>query len=117
MLSADGNLVLVYNGEIYNYRELRGELFDYPYKTKTDSEVILAAFIRWGHSCVDHFKGMFAFAIWDCAKKELYIVRDRLGVKPLYFYSNKGLIHLQLRAEGYTGHRIGTTGTVTIFSC
>ena len=85
MLSADGNLILVFNGEIFNYRELKRELSDYKYKTLTDSEVILAAWIRWGVDCPSHFKGMFAFAVWDCTKKELFIARDRFGVKPLYF--------------------------------
>ena len=91
MLSSDGNLVLVFNGEIYNYRELRQELNDYPYRTRTDSEVILAAYIKWGYHCAGHFNGMFAFAIWDCSKKELLLVRDRLGVKPLYFCQKPGL--------------------------
>lgn len=80
-----GNYVLIFNGEIYNYREIKAKLTDYPYKTDSDSEVILAAYTRWGISCLQHFNGMFAFAIWDKAKQSLFVVRDRLGIKPLYF--------------------------------
>ncbi|WP_161887656.1 asparagine synthase (glutamine-hydrolyzing) [Pontibacter russatus] len=86
MLSADGNLVLVFNGEIYNYRELKQELRDYPYQTQTDTEVILAAWQKWGRECVHHFNGMFALAISDKAKNEVFLFRDRLGIKPLYYF-------------------------------
>ncbi|WP_299821867.1 asparagine synthase (glutamine-hydrolyzing) [uncultured Pontibacter sp.] len=92
MLSADGNLVLVFNGEIYNYRELKQELQDYSYSTQTDTEVILAAYERWGKDCVHHFNGMFAFALWDKIKNELLIFRDRLGIKPLYYYQQDSLL-------------------------
>lgn len=88
MVSADKRCILVFNGEIYNYRELRKELDDYPFQTHSDSEVILAAYARWGEHCVDHFNGMFAFAIWDDEKHELFMVRDRLGIKPLYYYAD-----------------------------
>lgn len=83
--SKDKRLVLVYNGEIYNYRELKIELSDYPFQTKSDTEVIIAAYLKWGKSCVEHFNGMFAFAIWDQQEKELFIARDRMGIKPIYF--------------------------------
>src|SRR5690242_4135470 len=63
--NADSTLWISFNGEIYNYLELREQLTDYPYRTRTDTEVILAAYERWGIDCVDHFIGMFAFAIWD----------------------------------------------------
>ena len=89
MLSADGNLVLIFNGEIYNYRELKQELQEYPYQTQTDTEVILAAWEKWGRECVHHFNGMFAFVIWDKAKNEVYLFRDRLGIKPLYYYQQE----------------------------
>ena len=87
MSSHDGRFTLVFNGEIYNFRELKKKL-DYPFASGTDSEVIIAAFIKWGKQCVTRFNGMFAFAIWDAEKKELFIARDRLGIKPLYFYRN-----------------------------
>ncbi|NDK54517.1 asparagine synthase (glutamine-hydrolyzing) [Pontibacter fetidus] len=91
MYSMDGNLVLVFNGEIYNYKELKQELREYSFQTHTDSEVILAAYMRWGYECVHRFNGMFAFAIWDIRKQDLFIGRDRLGVKPLYYYRHNEL--------------------------
>jgi len=88
-VSNDGNFVIVFNGEIYNYKDVRNQLNDYNFKTNSDTEVILAAFIKWGENCQRIFNGIFAFAIWDKTKKELFVSRDRLGVKPLYyFYSN-----------------------------
>ncbi|MBC5991627.1 asparagine synthase (glutamine-hydrolyzing) [Pontibacter cellulosilyticus] len=111
MLSFDGNEMLIFNGEIYNYRELKQELSDYPYATHTDSEVILAAYKRWGTDCVHHFNGMFAFAIWDKAKQELFIARDRLGIKPLYYYQKDQMLLFssEIRAllkSGYVPRKI-----------
>jgi asparagine synthase (glutamine-hydrolysing) len=105
MFSSDERYVLVFNGEIYNYRELRQILSEYPYKTNTDSEVILAAFQRWGVDCMNHFNGMFAFAIWDRQFGELLLVRDRLGIKPLYFYLGQDylLFSSEIRALLSTG--------------
>ncbi|HKR91950.1 XrtA/PEP-CTERM system amidotransferase [Novosphingobium sp.] len=86
MVSLDGRAVLVFNGEIYNYRELRQELKNAGAKFRTDgdSEVILAAWQRWGTDCVTHLHGMFAFAIYDLDARTLFLARDRLGVKPLF---------------------------------
>jgi asparagine synthase (glutamine-hydrolysing) len=91
-LSSDGHqpytaqdYVIVYNGELYNYKEIRAQLKEYPFKTKTDTEVILAAYITWGEKCLDLFNGMFAFAIWNKNNEELFIARDRVGIKPLYY--------------------------------
>lgn len=102
MLSADGRYVIVYNGELYNYRELKLELQRvsygskeqaYFFKTNSDTEVILAAFIRWGTSCLDKFNGMFAFALYDTQENSLFMARDRMGIKPLYYsYANKQLV-------------------------
>ncbi|HEY8184925.1 MAG TPA: hypothetical protein VIF64_02585, partial [Pyrinomonadaceae bacterium] len=89
MSSADGNLWLVFNGEIYNYLELRAELKDYPYRSQTDTEVILAAYERWGENCLDHFVGMFAFLIWDGRKQQMFAARDRFGVKPLNYHQRR----------------------------
>jgi len=77
--------VMVFNGEIYNYEDVRATI-DYQWKTHSDTEVILAAYIKWGKDCLQHLNGMFAFAIWDKSKQELFMARDRIGVKPFYFY-------------------------------
>ncbi|HLF47485.1 MAG TPA: asparagine synthase (glutamine-hydrolyzing) [Chitinophagaceae bacterium] len=81
---------IVHNGEIYNYLELKEELSKkgYSFKTKTDTEVMAAAFDCWQETCVDYFDGMFAFAIWDEKEKELFVSRDRFGEKPFYYYFN-----------------------------
>ncbi|MCJ2177659.1 XrtA/PEP-CTERM system amidotransferase [Novosphingobium album (ex Hu et al. 2023)] len=86
MASLDGRAMLVFNGEIYNYRELRQELKEAGahFRTDGDSEVILAAWQRWGPDCVSRLHGMFAFAIYDLDARTLFLARDRLGVKPLY---------------------------------
>jgi asparagine synthase (glutamine-hydrolysing) len=84
MVSADGRYVLTFNGEIYNYVELREELADYPFRSRTDSEVLLAAWCRWGERALDRLVGMFAFVVWDTVERRLVAVRDRFGVKPLY---------------------------------
>ena len=87
MVSADGSLCVVYNGEIYNYRELAGELRELgcEFRTNCDTEVILHAWRHWGERCVDRFRGMFAFALYDKRQKSLFLARDRFGIKPLFF--------------------------------
>ena len=87
MASSDGRAMLVFNGEIYNYRELREELrgSGAEFRTDGDSEVILAAWQRWGPACVTRLHGMFAFAIYDLETRTLFLARDRLGVKPLFY--------------------------------
>ena len=91
MFSEDGNLVIVFNGEIYNYLELRKDLEKkgYQFKTRTDTEVILALYQFEGPNCLDKLFGMFAIALWDKCKQELFLARDRLGKKPLYYYHDK----------------------------
>ena len=86
MAAADGHAMLVFNGEIYNYRELRQELKEAgaSFRTDGDSEVIIAAWQKWGPDCVGRLHGMFAFAIYDADARTLFLARDRLGVKPLY---------------------------------
>lgn len=86
MSNLDGILWLTFNGEIYNYQELRLELSEFPFKGRSDTEVLLAAYQRWGGSCLDQLIGMFAFAIWDQNEKSLFAARDRFGVKPLYYH-------------------------------
>ena len=89
MSSADGRHVLVYNGEIYNFRELRAELGG-AWRSDSDSEVILAAYARWGKAFLQRLRGMFALGIWDREEKKLLLARDRLGVKPLYYALHGG---------------------------
>ncbi|MEZ0539264.1 asparagine synthase (glutamine-hydrolyzing) [Fibrella arboris] len=80
-----GRYVIVFNGEIYNYQSIRQRLADYPFRTHSDTEVVLAAYDRWGIECLHAFNGMFAFAIWDRQTARLFAVRDRLGKKPFYY--------------------------------
>ncbi len=86
MTDSTGSLWIVFNGEIYNYLELRAEMPDYPYQSQTDSEVVLAAYQRWGEACLDHFIGMFAFILWDEGQQRLFAARDRFGIKPLFYH-------------------------------
>ncbi|HYH81418.1 MAG TPA: asparagine synthase (glutamine-hydrolyzing), partial [Longimicrobium sp.] len=90
MADAGRRYWIAFNGEIYNYRELREELGDYPFRTRTDTEVVLAAFRRWGEGCLERFVGMFAFLLWDEQEKRLFAARDRFGVKPLYLHQGPG---------------------------
>ena len=87
MVSPCGRYVLVMNGEIFNYQDLKGSI-KYPYQSNSDSEVVLAAWSVYGEKCVKMFHGMFAFAIWDKQERRLFLVRDRMGVKPLYWSKN-----------------------------
>ncbi|MGA9589631.1 MAG: asparagine synthetase B, partial [Salegentibacter sp.] len=85
---------LSFNGEIYNYKELREELrLSYNFKTASDTEVLLAAFLKWGKDCLQKFNGMFAFAIWDSAEKKLFAARDRFVVKPFYYSEANGNLY------------------------
>lgn len=87
MRSPDGNLYIVFNGEIYNFLELRNELkADFEFKTQSDTEVLLAAYQKWGEDCLDRFIGMFAFVIWNKDRRTAFAARDRFGVKPFYYH-------------------------------
>ena len=96
MSNEDGTLQVVFNGEIYNHAEIRVELErlgGYRWKTDhSDTEVVLHAFERWGIDCIHRFRGMFAIALWDEKKRELWLIRDRIGVKPLYYSIHHGRI-------------------------
>ena len=87
MVDDSGRYSITFNGEIYNYRVLRTKLegFGIRFRTQSDTEVLLNAYIAWGLECLQHLNGMFAFAIWDDVDKRLFLARDRLGEKPLYY--------------------------------
>ena len=87
MTESSGRYTIVFNGTIYNYPELRQQLIDkgYPFQSHSDTEVILQAYAHWGESCVEQLHGMFAFAIWDRQTRGLFLARDRMGIKPLYY--------------------------------
>jgi asparagine synthase (glutamine-hydrolysing) len=87
----DSEITIVFNGEIYNYIEIKDELerdHNIQFKTNSDTEVIIKSYKVWGESCVEKFNGMFAFVLWDSSKSEIYFARDRLGVKPFYYYED-----------------------------
>lgn len=96
MVNPNNGDVLVFNGEIYNFRELRIELEGHGvrFRSQSDSEVLLMAFQQWGADCIRHIRGMFAFAVWQARENALYLVRDPMGVKPLYYWcpSSAGLV-------------------------
>lgn len=106
MSSADQSLWVTYNGEIYNYLELRAELkvLGHSFQTESDTEVLLAAYRQWGVECMHHFNGMFAFAIWDAPAKRLFCARDRFGVKPFYFYHRDGWFAFASEIKGLLAH-------------
>ena len=90
MHSEDRRISVVYNGEIYNFQELREELADYSFRSDCDTEVIIAAYLKWGIACLERFNGMFAIALYDRESQEVYLVRDRIGKKPLYYWYEDG---------------------------
>ncbi len=93
MSNQNGSIQIVFNGEIYNHAEIRKQLPHYQWKTDhSDTEVIIHAFEEWGIDCLHRFRGMFAIAIWDEKKRELWLVRDRIGIKPLYYSIHHGRI-------------------------
>ncbi|MEZ4774541.1 MAG: asparagine synthase (glutamine-hydrolyzing) [Bacteroidia bacterium] len=86
MTDPSGRYTIVYNGEVYNFREVKAELKNQTFQSNSDTDVILAAYIEWGAECLSKLNGMFAFAIWDTVEETLFIARDRLGIKPLYYH-------------------------------
>lgn len=100
------HLSIVYNGEIYNYREIKKELKEigHTFISTSDTEVILHAYEQWGRECVSHFIGMFAFAIFDAQSKELILCRDRAGVKPLYYYWQNGVFIFGSELKSFSCH-------------
>ncbi len=103
--TGEDKYVIVYNGELYNAPELRKELESRgrAFTTNCDTEVLLVAFMEWGKSCVERFNGIFAFAIWDVAEQELFLARDRLGVKAAVLQHAGRFIYFWLGAKMYIG--------------
>jgi asparagine synthase (glutamine-hydrolysing) len=101
MLSADGRLAIVFNGEIYNYRELKAELEaqGVRFRTTSDTEVILALYAREGQACAQRLRGMFAFGLWDADRQGLFLARDPYGIKPLYIANDGGTIRFASQAK------------------
>jgi asparagine synthase (glutamine-hydrolysing) len=105
MSSINDELIIVFNGEIYNYIELSKTLSEkgYKFKSKTDTEVILAAYSEWGEECTNFLNGMFAFAIYDSINKNIFISRDRAGEKPIYYQYHNGIFHFASELKGLVG--------------
>lgn len=89
MLSGDGRIAVTFNGEIYGYQDIQHQIAGFPFQTRSDTEVILALYQRYGHQALDHLPGMFSFAVWDDRKQELFCARDRFGEKPLYYATGR----------------------------
>ncbi|MFY7965052.1 MAG: asparagine synthase (glutamine-hydrolyzing) [Chitinophagaceae bacterium] len=100
LFDSTGNFVIIFNGEIYNYKEVKAKLPNYHFTTTSDTEVVLAAYITWGKDALQLLLGMFALAIYNKSTKEVFIARDRLGVKPIYYYNddNYFLFSSEIRA-------------------
>mgnify|MGYP005794419411 FL=1 len=104
MFSKDGNYVVVFNGEIYNYQEIKKELKDYPWQTNSDTEVLLYGYQEWGSDLPKHLRGMFAFALYDIKEKTLFCARDHFGIKPFYYYQNKGSFLFASEIKAFLDH-------------
>ncbi len=105
LYNEEKNLVLVCNGEIYNYKELKDELKEkHTFKTKTDIEIIIHGYEEWGKDITKKLRGMFAFAIWDTKEKELFIARDGWGIKPIYYYQNDKNILFASEIKAFLDH-------------
>ena len=98
LYNEDRSMVLVFNGEIYNYQDLREELkaAGHEFVSNTDSETLIHGYEEWGEKLVDRLRGMYAFAIWDTKKKRLFVARDIFGIKPLYYANMNGTIHIRI---------------------
>ena len=94
MKSDDGSVHIVYNGEVYNFRQIRETLraYGHSFRSATDAEIVLKAYLQWGIDCLQRFVGMFALALWDGPKNRLFLARDRLGIKPLYYHISRGTL-------------------------
>ncbi len=123
MVTEDGRYTLVYNGEIYNHASIRGELSSLGerFHGSSDTEVLLKAYVRWGKACLERLRGMFAFAVWDSVEQRLFVARDRLGIKPLYYVERgRGLAFASevraLMATSAAGRRLSASAVVSYFA-
>jgi asparagine synthase (glutamine-hydrolysing) len=98
------HLVMSYNGEVYNYKEIRKELGEYEFATDSDTEVVIKAFHKWGLKALDRFVGMFAIALWDKKERKLHLIRDRFGVKPLYYHHRANNFIFASELKGIAAH-------------
>ncbi|MCR5223547.1 MAG: asparagine synthase (glutamine-hydrolyzing) [Bacilli bacterium] len=103
MYSNDDRYVIVFNGEIYNYQDLK-KVLKYDFKTTCDTEVLLAAYIKWGKDMLSRLRGMFAFAIYDKKNKELFCARDHFGIKPFYYYNNNNSFMFASEIKAFLDH-------------
>jgi asparagine synthase (glutamine-hydrolysing) len=120
-IDPSGRYVMVFNGEIYNYREVKLLLPDHPFHTTSDTEVLLAAYLTWGEDFLERMRGMFALAIWDRQEKTLFLARDRMGVKPLYYYNNGNCLVFAseiraILASGLVAKRLNQAALLEYFS-
>jgi asparagine synthase (glutamine-hydrolysing) len=104
-MASDSGAVISYNGEIYNYIELRNEIGGAPFRTTSDTEVILRAYAEYGERCVEKLRGMFAFALWDPRRQALFIARDRFGIKPFYYTVADGTFYFASEAKALLSFR------------
>ena len=106
IFNEDGSKVLVFNGEIYNYRDLRAELIDkgHTFTTNTDSEVLLHGYEEWGDQLLNRLRGMFAFVIWDKKSKEIFGARDFFGIKPMYYAEMNGTFMFGSEIKSFLCH-------------
>ncbi len=99
MANDNESIWITYNGEVYNYLEIKEELSakGYTFKSTSDTEVIIKAYEEWGEDCVNHFNGMWAFAIWDNKNQKLFCSRDRFAIKPFYYFVNENVFRFWIR--------------------
>lgn len=104
MFNSDETLVVVFNGEIYNYQELKEELSEYSFQSNSDTEVLLAGYEKWGTDLPKHLRGMFAFALYDMKEKVLFCARDPFGIKPFYYYQNQETFLFASEIKAFLDH-------------
>src|SRR3984893_5411969 len=105
-ISDDGDTAIVFNGEIYNHREIRSELEErgYRFRSQCDTETLLAAFLEWDTQCFSRLRGMFAVALWTESRKRLVLARDRMGIKPLYYYRSANDVYFGSELKAILAH-------------